>query len=52
MRRAMLLATLMLDEDYDGTPDRRLTYGEGGRLLTIESEPDGGGGFRKKVEVG
>ena len=46
------LATLMLDEDYDGSPDRRLTYGDGGRLLTIESEPDGAGGFRKKIEVG
>ena len=45
------LATMMLDEDYDGSPDRRLTYGEGGRLLTIESEPDGAGGFKKKIAV-
>lgn len=50
--RGGALATVMLDEDYDGNPDRRLTYGDGGRLLTIESEPDGAGGFRKKIEVG
>jgi hypothetical protein len=46
------LVSVMLDEDYDGRPDRRLTYGAGGRLLTIESEPDGRGGFRKKIDVG
>jgi hypothetical protein len=46
------LATVSLDENYDGTPDRRLTYGDGGRLLTIESEPDGRGGYKKKIAVG
>lgn len=50
--RGEALATVMLDEDYDGSPDRRLTYGDGGRLLSIESEPDGSGGFRKRIEVG
>ena len=50
--RAGVMATVTLDEDYDGTPDRRLTYGDGGRLLTIESEPDGRGGFRKKIDIG
>jgi hypothetical protein len=28
-----------------------LNYGPGGRLLTIESEPDGRGGFRKRIAV-
>ena len=46
------LATVSLDEDYDGSPDRRLTYGDAGRLLTIESEPDGRGGYKKKIDVG
>jgi len=50
--RAGALASVMLDEDYDGAPDRRLVYGEAGRLLTIESEPDGHGGFRKKITAG
>lgn len=41
-----------LDEDYDGRADRRLTYGAAGQLRTIESEPDGAGGFRKRLEIG
>jgi hypothetical protein len=45
------IVSLMLDEDYDGKPDRRLNYGPGGRLTSIESEPDGSGGFKKKVVV-
>lgn len=45
------VTSVALDENYDGTPDRRLKYGPGGRLLTIESEPDGRGGFRKKIAV-
>ena len=45
------LIAVMLDENYDGTPDRRLNYGDAGRLLTIESEPDGRGGFKKKITV-
>lgn len=47
-----VLVTVSLDEDYDGSPDRRLTYGDAGRLLTIESEPDGRGGYKKKIDVG
>ena len=46
------LTSVMLDENYDRSPDRRLVSGDGGRLLTIESEPDGKGGFRKRIEVG
>ena len=45
------LRSVMLDENYDGSPDRRLNYGSAGRLLSVESEPDGRGGFRKKVAV-
>lgn len=45
------LRSVMLDENYDGSPDRRLNYGDAGRLLSIESEPDGKGGFIKWIEV-
>jgi len=45
------LTSVMLDENYDGSHDRRLVYGDGGRLLTIESDPDGRGGYKKKIEV-
>jgi hypothetical protein len=51
VHRAGSLISVTLDENYDGTPDRRLNYGSAGRLLTIESEPDGRGGFRKKLTV-
>lgn len=43
--------SVALDENYDGTPDRRLTYGDDGRLVSIESEPDGRGGYRKRIAV-
>lgn len=46
-----VLTSVTLDENYDGKPDRRLNYGAGGRLLAIESEPDGKGGFRKRLAV-
>lgn len=45
------LTSVMLDENYDGTPDRRLVYGDAGRLLAIESEPDGRGGFKKRITI-
>jgi hypothetical protein len=44
--------TVSFDENADGRPDRRLTYGSNGALLTIETEPDSAGMFAKKVEVG
>jgi hypothetical protein len=46
------IVAVLLDENYDGKPDRRLNYGPNGQLLSIESEPDSSGGFRKKVVVG
>lgn len=45
------LVSVALDEDYDGKPDRRLNYGPGGRLVSIDSEPDGRGGYRKTVKA-
>ena len=45
------LVSVMLDEDYDGKADRRLNYGPGGRIVSIDSEPDGSGRFRKTVPV-
>ena len=44
------LKTAAFDENHDGTADRRLTY-EAGTLVSIETEPDGSGQFRKKVPV-
>ncbi|MGH9328950.1 MAG: hypothetical protein ACRD09_00780 [Vicinamibacterales bacterium] len=44
-------ASVAFDENADGRADRRLTYGPGGALLSIESEPDAGGKFTKKVVV-
>jgi len=32
-----------------GTPTRRLTYDASGKLVLIETEPDGQGGFRKRT---
>jgi len=44
------LQTALFDENGDGRPDRRLTY-RAGTLVLIESEPDSGGQFRRRVEV-
>ena len=43
--------TASFDENNDGRPDRRLTYGPGGALVSIESDPDAGGQYRKKVQM-
>jgi hypothetical protein len=43
------LKTVAFDENYDGRPDRRLTYDSG--LVSIETEPDGSGGYLKLVRV-
>jgi hypothetical protein len=48
-RAGTRVLTVAFDENADGAPDRRLTYGSGGALLTIESDPDGRGGFLKKI---
>lgn len=42
--------TVVFDEDFDGRPDRRLSY-RGTTLVTIESAPDGAGGYSQRVEV-
>jgi hypothetical protein len=44
------LARAELDENSDGKPDRRLTYHDGA-LILIESNPDGAGGYRTRVDV-
>ena len=38
------------DENGDGRPDRRLTYRDAG-LASIETSPDGSGGYAKKMDV-
>ena len=45
------LVTAAFDENADGRPDRRLTYSAGGRLLTIETDPDPTGSYVKTVTV-
>ncbi len=42
------LVSVELDETGDGKPDRKLTYGSNGIVL-IEWEPDGKGGYLKKL---
>lgn len=43
------LATLALDENADGKPDRRLLYKPDGSLEYIEVDPNGSGQFRRLV---
>ena len=44
------LASVAMDENGDGKPDRKLTYSNG-VLAVIESDPDPAGTFRKRVTV-
>jgi hypothetical protein len=44
------VASVAFDENGDGRPDRRLTYGPSGALVSIESAPDAGGAFTKRVQ--
>jgi hypothetical protein len=46
------VVTTSFDENGDGRPDRRLTYAAGGALVSIESDPDATGAYRRKVGVG
>jgi hypothetical protein len=45
------LSAVSFDENSDGRPDRRLTYTSGGKLHSIETVPDGRGGFARTVTV-
>ena len=45
-----VLASVAMDENGDGKPDRKLTYANG-TLAIIESDPDAAGTFRKRVTV-
>ena len=46
-----LLYQVEWDTNHDGVRDRRWTYSPQGQLLTMETEPDGRGGYIKKVAV-
>jgi hypothetical protein len=48
------IRTVEFDEKkpYDGKPDRRMTYSPEGVLVLIETEPDGNGGYIKKMIPG
>jgi hypothetical protein len=48
--QAGALATVAWDLDRDGIPDRRFTYRDS-TPVSIETEPDGRGGFRRRVEL-
>lgn len=39
------------DDNSDGVRDRRWTYDAGGQLAWIESEPDGRGGYLRRVKA-
>ena len=45
------VTSVAFDENADGRPDRRLLYAEGA-LVAIESEPDEGGGYRTRIDIG
>jgi hypothetical protein len=49
-----VLTTVEFDDGRkrDGTPTQRFTYDGRGGLMSIESEPDGRGGYGKKVALG
>ena len=40
------------DDNFDGVRDRRWTYSADGKLEWIETEPDGRGGYMKKIRPG
>lgn len=47
-----LLYQVEWDDNFDGVRDRRWTYSPKAELLAIETEPDGRGGYVKKMAVG
>lgn len=49
-----ILSSVEFDEKkpYDGKPDRRMNYSPDGVLVSIETMPDGKGGYLKKVTPG
>ena len=49
---ALIAVELDDNQPFDGKPDRRLTYSPTGQLLSVETEPDGKGGYLKKVVPG
>jgi len=46
------LTAVEFDETADGKPDRKLTYNAAGAIVSIETEPDGRGGYLKKIFPG
>ena len=43
------VTSVEFDVNHDGVRDRRITYGAGGRVILTEMEPDGRGGYKKKI---
>ena len=48
--RGMPITSVEFDLNFDGVPDQRLTYGPNAELQWIESQPDGRGGYLKKLK--
>jgi hypothetical protein len=44
------ILSVEFDENFDGVRDRRMTYGAAGAIDLLETEPDGRGGYLKRVK--
>jgi len=43
------IISVEFDLNFDGVRDERITYGPGGKVVLIESQPDGRGGYIKRI---
>jgi hypothetical protein len=48
--RGLPILSVEFDTNFDGLPDQRITYSQGGTIESIETQPDGRGGYLKKVK--
>lgn len=48
-RRPPSLVTAAFDDQFRGTPSRRFQYGADGRILRVETDPDGDGFFTERT---
>lgn len=46
------IVSVEFDINFDGVRDQRWTYGPGGTVTLIESQPDGRGGYIKRMQPG
>lgn len=50
--RGAAIVSVEFDLNFDGVADQRLTYGPEGTVVSIETGPDGQGGYMKKAVPG